>query len=337
MTLSAIQAFDEVRFPEKIEFGFFGGPEFFTTIVTTKGGQEQRNINWEEVKHRFGATHRLKDQSELDELRAFFFARRGRATGFRFRDWADFASDMVAQNTNAPYSTLDGIFPDGQGTHQRLRNTTSNAIGVADGVTTQFQLVKEYLAEPRKGEFLGTADLSFNDNDPSADTIVRASGSWITDGFEDGDRINVNGAGSNDGYFDVDTVTALTLTLSTATSTLTTAAAVGGVSVFSNEVGSVDYVRDVKKPVKLDDGTAQVRVYVNDTLYSEATAGPNTYTIDTTTGIVTFNTAPADGDEVEWDGLFDTPVRFNTDRFSSQLEHFNRHDFTNIELIEVRI
>ena len=41
----AIGDFREERFPEKIAFGFEGGPQFFTSVIATAGGFEQRNIN----------------------------------------------------------------------------------------------------------------------------------------------------------------------------------------------------------------------------------------------------------------------------------------------------
>jgi len=56
-----------------------------------------------------------------------------------------------------------------------------------------------------------TGDLTFGDDNP--DTITRASGSWVTDGVEIGDVVDVDGSTSNDGRFTVATVTALVLTL----------------------------------------------------------------------------------------------------------------------------
>lgn len=61
-----------------------------------------------------------------------------------------------------------------------------------------------------------TPTVNFNENSPSADTITRSSGSWITDGFLAGQQIQVSGSGldpQNEGTFQVDSVSALTLTL----------------------------------------------------------------------------------------------------------------------------
>ena len=59
----------------------------------------------------------------------------------------------------------------------------------------------------------GSPNITFNDNNPSADTIVRDAGSFIDDGFYVGVKIRVLYAGNNDGIYTITNVTALTLTL----------------------------------------------------------------------------------------------------------------------------
>lgn len=56
--------------------------------------------------------------------------------------------------------------------------------------------------------------LDFNENTPSKDTLVRASGSWVADGFEAGDVITISDDGSdtNGGTYTLFSVVALTLT-----------------------------------------------------------------------------------------------------------------------------
>jgi uncharacterized protein (TIGR02217 family) len=82
--------FHEVRFPDNIAYGATGGPEFATTVVVTGAGHEQRNVNWAEARGRWDVASGLKNQAQLDELLAFFRARKGRAYGFRFKDWTDY-------------------------------------------------------------------------------------------------------------------------------------------------------------------------------------------------------------------------------------------------------
>ena len=106
-------SFHEVRFPDNIAYGATGGPEFATTVVATGAGHEKRNVNWAQARGRWDVASGLKKQAQIDELIAFFRARRGKAYGFRFKDWTD---------------------------HKAI----GQLLGTGDGVQTQFQLVKRY-------------------------------------------------------------------------------------------------------------------------------------------------------------------------------------------------
>jgi len=106
-------AFIEVRFPTDIAYGSAGGPEYSTDIVIMQSGYEQRNANWSQARASYNVAHGVKTQAQLDILIAFFRARKGRADGFRFKDWTDF--QVTGQN-----------------------------IGTGNGTTTLFQLVKTY-------------------------------------------------------------------------------------------------------------------------------------------------------------------------------------------------
>ncbi|MDX1974478.1 MAG: DUF2460 domain-containing protein [Rickettsiales bacterium] len=106
-------AFVETRFPTDIAYGSVGGPEYSTDVVITQGGHEQRNSNWSQARARYNVAHGIKTQSQLDTLIAFFRARKGRADGFRFKDWTDYSA-------------------------------TAQAIGTGNGAATVFQLKKNY-------------------------------------------------------------------------------------------------------------------------------------------------------------------------------------------------
>jgi uncharacterized protein (TIGR02217 family) len=72
-----MSGFHEVRFPDNIAYGATGGPEFATTVVATGAGHEKRNVNWAEARGRWDVASGLKKQAQIDELIAFFRARRG--------------------------------------------------------------------------------------------------------------------------------------------------------------------------------------------------------------------------------------------------------------------
>ena len=104
--------FVEVQFPPDISYGSSGGPEYATDIVASTSGYEQRNVNWQQARARYNVAHGVKTKAQLDALIAFFRARKGRAYGFRFKDWTDYQ--------------------------------TTETLGSGNGVTTQFQLIKTY-------------------------------------------------------------------------------------------------------------------------------------------------------------------------------------------------
>lgn len=115
-------AFHEVRFPPSISYGAVGGPTFRTTIFTRNSGFEDRNVEWTYARAEYDVAMGIKTQAEFEEVRAFFFARRGRAYGFRFKDWADYKSC----NAVTAVSALD------------------QALGVSDGSTRSFPTFKLY-------------------------------------------------------------------------------------------------------------------------------------------------------------------------------------------------
>jgi uncharacterized protein (TIGR02217 family) len=91
--------------------------------------------------------------------------------------------------------------------------------------------------------------------------------------------------------------------------------------------GSLTTARDITKPIS---GT--VLIAVNAVLQTETTH----YTIDYTTGLVTFVTPPPMGELVTWGGQFDVPCRFDSDDLSTSLEQYSLGDI-DVRLVEVRV
>lgn len=82
--------FAEVQFPPDISYGAKGGPMYSTDIVSTYGGHEQRNINWNQARCKYNIASGVKTKEQWQELIAFFRNMRGRAIGFRYKDWSDY-------------------------------------------------------------------------------------------------------------------------------------------------------------------------------------------------------------------------------------------------------
>jgi len=198
-------AFIETRFPTDIAYGASGGPQYSTDIVIMQSGYEQRNANWSAARAQYNVAHGVKTQAQLNTLIAFFRARKGRADGFRFKDWSDY--QVAAQ-----------------------------AIGTGNGTSTVFQLVKTY-----------------------------------TD-------------------------------------------------------GGITETRNITKPVA---GT--VNIYLNAVLQSSG------ITLDTTTGRVTFTSAPAASVAITADFQFDVPVRFDTDRLSATIDSYGSNSWRDIPIVEIRV
>ncbi len=105
--------FIEKRFPDDISYGSSGGPYYSTDVITMVSGHEQRNINWHQSRSQYNVAYGVKTETQLKELITFFRTCKGKAIGFRFKDWSDYIA------------------------HNQL-------IGVGDGKQKVFQLIKTY-------------------------------------------------------------------------------------------------------------------------------------------------------------------------------------------------
>jgi uncharacterized protein (TIGR02217 family) len=108
-----MSGFHEVQFPPDISYGASGGPGYSTTVVTTVSGRERRNANWAAARGKWNVAHGLKKREQVAALIAFFRARKGRAYGFRFKDWTDYQA-------------------------------FAQPLGVGNGSNRTFQLIKRY-------------------------------------------------------------------------------------------------------------------------------------------------------------------------------------------------
>lgn len=111
--------FIEDRFPEDISYSSSGGPEFFTDIIVTNSGYEYRNINHINAKYRYNIAPAIKSHADIVKIITFFRKVRGKAIGFRYKDWADYKA-------------------------------VGEYIGKCDGKNTNFQLIKNYSNDVRR-------------------------------------------------------------------------------------------------------------------------------------------------------------------------------------------
>jgi len=123
-----VDAFEDVSFPIALGREVSAEPAFSTAIVTTANGAEQRNSEWADARLTFDAAPSVRSEEDLHDLLAFFRARRGAAIGFRLEDPFDHSSNGMA---GAP-------------------GAADQALGMGDGVRTEFPLVKTYGEQIRR-------------------------------------------------------------------------------------------------------------------------------------------------------------------------------------------
>lgn len=198
-------AFHEVQFPTDIAYGSSGGPTYATDVIVTAGGYEQRNANWAQARARYNVSHGVKTAAQLQQLIAFFRARKGRAYGFRFKDWSDYEA-------------------------------AGELIATGDGSSREFPLVKAYHS------------------------------------------------------------------------------------------GGVSEIRRITKPVA---GSVSVTL--------DGVAQPGGWSVDTATGVITFDSAPASSAAIRADFQFDVPVRFDTDQLSARLDDYGVQSWNDVPLVELRV
>lgn len=116
---------DTTRFPDDIAYGSSGGPGFKTFVFEGHSGVEQRNQAWSIARGAWDVSYGIRDKADMDTVRAFFFAHRGKLIGFRFKDWGDF-------------------------------ELTAETIAQGDGSTVVFQIISTYSIGPSANNYTRT-------------------------------------------------------------------------------------------------------------------------------------------------------------------------------------
>jgi TIGR02217 family protein len=151
-----VSAFHEVSLPLPFALGASGAVERRVDIVALASGLEARNTPWAHGRRRYDIGGAVRTLDDLHALIAFFEARRGRLHGFRFRDPFDWKSCAPSH----------AITP------------TDQPIGVGDGETLQFQLVKAYgdYARTVAKPIAGSVRVSIDGAETTAFTLDATSG-----------------------------------------------------------------------------------------------------------------------------------------------------------------
>jgi uncharacterized protein (TIGR02217 family) len=102
--------FETPRFPDDVALdGLEGGPGYQTTVVENFSGHEKRIIEWADQRGRWDVASGIKTPGQFEAVRDQFRMARGRAHGFRFKDWTDYVcthSNGVVQVVNSTTGQL---------------------------------------------------------------------------------------------------------------------------------------------------------------------------------------------------------------------------------------
>ncbi|WP_244099727.1 DUF2460 domain-containing protein [Burkholderia ambifaria] len=139
------------RFPDAISFGAVVGPTYSTVVSSLYSGRENRIVAWSQSKINFEVGLRALKAFDTASLDAFFRVVKGRAYGFRIKDWTDFtdggAGVLIAQSSPGLYQMgkqyAQGAFSETRliskpvaGTVTAILNGTPLSTGVTVDTTT---------------------------------------------------------------------------------------------------------------------------------------------------------------------------------------------------------
>jgi uncharacterized protein (TIGR02217 family) len=96
------------RFPDNIAFGGTVGPTYLTVVTPVYSGRDGRVPAWSQSRVRFEVGRRCMNAADTSALDTFFRTVKGRAYGFRIKDWTDYVV-TTAQGVLVPQITA-GVY-----------------------------------------------------------------------------------------------------------------------------------------------------------------------------------------------------------------------------------
>ena len=352
------------RFPECISYGATGGPAYKTDVVVVNSGYEQRNATWAQARSMYDVSHAARDPSLMKQLIAFFRAAKGRALGFRFKDWLDYEVEATDGRLGTGPSTgvrdyqLTKVYTAGTSTEYRdIRKPVLNSVKVySNGVeVTQGTSAGNCAIDYTTGvvSFVHTSTKNVNATvTRNITAITKASPGVITTsvahGFNNGDQIkmlNVGGmAELNNNYYTITVVSTTQFSIGVNTTSFTTFTTGGTANKYgvtqTNPIqinstvhgfSNGDYIYFVSSI-----GTLNQKPFI----ISNVTTDRFTIAVDGTSNALSTSTTLfkylQPGVALTWDGEFDVPVRFETDRINVEIIAPEVQGWQQIPLVEIR-
>lgn len=135
------------------------GPKFSTQMAMVDSGAEQVNRRWQHPLRTISLPDGVRDHETFEDIKAHWFVMGGPAHTWPWRDPTDFASVDLEEINVVPTVAFD-----------------DQQIGVGDGLTTDFQLVKTYTVGDqtyvRPIEFPVVSSLVFGISEPGSPAVI---------------------------------------------------------------------------------------------------------------------------------------------------------------------
>ena len=349
-------AFTEVRVNDGlIIYATDGGAEYSTDIVTLNSGYEARNQNWVNGRGQWQLGDRVVIQSEATALNTFFRARKGRAIGFRFKDWLDYKDEglgVLATQSGANAPTSIGV---GNGTpiyqmykayhsgtdydYRMIRKPVAGTVALQrNGIVTN-----SYSLDTTTGLCAFIADASSNATAvlPGVTTLVVLLANPNTlvagellylNGFAGANAAEVNAIAHTINSVTTPTPVSGAATASFATNVMTVTATGSGTFAVGAGVVATGVVA-ATVITGLGTGTGGLGTYYLSTspgtiaTEAVATTACVQFVLATNTNLAVISVGagvgyayPQAGDALTWTGQFDVPVRFDTDKFMARFD-----------------
>lgn len=286
-----------VRLPTSISYKMVGGPKFLTNVSRgVSARDEERVVVLSDPVGEWELPLSLLDETEFQQFYAFFRLMAGKGYSFLLMDWQDYR----AQNS---------------------------FLGLGDGSTTEFQLVKNYT------DFQMTYAI--------AAVSAGAGGTFTIDGdqrwaFPADVWFETSGYDGEDQWYVVASTALSTLagdlvTVITVTNTIPAGTATGTIDLCAKSDRTRIATTD---PEGVSLGATPVDVSVNGVAKVENTD----YVVDYTTGLIDFDglfgAPPSEHAVIATDFYYEKIVRFDEDKMEGQYSFYQTHN-VSIPVVEV--
>lgn len=314
-----IEMFVNEVFPFDISFNSIGATRFMTDVAIVDSGHDQRSSRWTQPLMEFDVAYGVRTLEHLHGLIAFFRAMKGRKNAFLYRDHMDYASTMAVkeESRRAPPITFG-----------------DQKIGVANHVKYEFQLTKTYgtpgaIATPQVRPIYkpqaGTVKIGVDYQEVFNFTVDPQTGivTFVSNLVKTGlNTMSMTRQLAGDG------VTPTGRWIIGGPNGWSTGFVVGDKILTSGWLNSINAMGLSDAGTVYSVSPTQVVFTPTDSDYGMNENNRNGVTVQR-------HPAPKTGD-ITAGFLFYVPVRFDTDRLPTSLEHYGIGGAADVKLVEVR-